>query len=607
MTILPDPYASQAVLIGVAKYSHLEQLPTVDNNLAGLQMALTDPLLWGLPALNCRILRQPRNANAALNALQHAATAATDALIVYFGGHGLIDPENDDELYLALPDSDKERAYRTAMPYGWLRRELQTAQARRKVVILDCCYSGRALGRWMGEGQGDFADRLEIAGTCVLTATARTRKALAPPDDRFTAFTGELLSLVAEGIPGGPDLLDMDTIYRHLTIRMRAKGLPLPQRGQTDHGGDIALANNRSRGSVRSASPSSPRPKAPSKEAPSVAEMPRRTAQWRGMIDSSREPVPQGLDSVKEISVTARRISVFALLGWAGLSAWLAYAAQPDWWLAAAGFVGFVSLLAVRYEDFFMFGLGSAIPTLLLYVVGTLPLAISSWPFRVWIIGTLILFFIAGLIRFSLGLDVEQAERATINRQRQLTIAGELQRSRWLSGAAPTEAAQALLNQLGEVPAARFASMSTGRFSFLVVAGTRIALAAFVDWPPGEYTRPRNAAQDIFRDGRLFLAGADELTKIIESAAEWQQSMKRQLSPLEAAIRIIVVVRPKYSSTGVALRLDEVENNMYFVTPDTFADNVGPFLVEGAYEFNLPVIEWLKSRLENKRQARLSS
>lgn len=51
---------------------------------------------------------------------------------------------------LALPDSDPDYAY-TMLRYKDLRRLVldPSVRARRKVVILDCCYSGRALPGWM--------------------------------------------------------------------------------------------------------------------------------------------------------------------------------------------------------------------------------------------------------------------------------------------------------------------------------------------------------------------------------------------------------------------------------------------------------------------------
>jgi tetratricopeptide (TPR) repeat protein len=293
--MLSNPSASRALLVGAAEYATLNELPAVANNLRGLQSALTDPAIWGLPPENCRILSQPDSADTVLNALQQVGDAATDTLIFYYAGHGLIDPGNDDDLHLALPGSDLERAFRTAVPYSWVRREIQAARVRRKVVILDCCYSGRALGKWMS-GEVGVGDRLDIDGTCVLTATARTRRALARPGEHFTVFTGELIDVLTRGVPDGPDLLDMDTLYQHLTMRLRAKSLPLPQRGQLDHGGAIVLARNQ-------ATPTRPGPVAspePAEQPEEVgvpgAKLPESVAASSAQLRTIREQLSHGDD-----------------------------------------------------------------------------------------------------------------------------------------------------------------------------------------------------------------------------------------------------------------------------------------------------------------------
>ncbi|MFB7271648.1 hypothetical protein [Streptomyces sp. NPDC056244] len=43
MSVLPDPGATRAVLIGTSHYDHLESLPAVSNNLTSLAEALTGP------------------------------------------------------------------------------------------------------------------------------------------------------------------------------------------------------------------------------------------------------------------------------------------------------------------------------------------------------------------------------------------------------------------------------------------------------------------------------------------------------------------------------------------------------------------------------------
>ncbi|MFI0405124.1 caspase family protein [Actinomadura sp. 3N508] len=246
MTGLPDADASRAVLIGVHGYETLDDLPAVEQNLTGLRDVFTDPALWGLPEGNCVLAPQPPTARTVLDTVWETAAQATDALIVYYAGHGLTDPHTD-ELCLALPDSDPERPY-TALPYESLRRVILGAggRARRKVVILDCCYSGRALVGGMS-ASSRVADQAVVDGTYLLTASAETRKALAPPGERYTAFTGELISTLSEGLPGGPDFLDMETVYRQLHTRLSARSRPLPQQRNRNAGARIALVRNANR------------------------------------------------------------------------------------------------------------------------------------------------------------------------------------------------------------------------------------------------------------------------------------------------------------------------------------------------------------------------
>ncbi|OXM47930.1 caspase family protein [Amycolatopsis alba] len=244
MTGLPDPRKSRAVLVGVSEYATLEELPGVANNIATLHGAMTDPELWGLPEEHCVSLLNPESADEVMEAVHRAASEATDALLFYYAGHGLLD--NRFELYLAMPGSDNERLYRSVR-YDDIRREVvgTALSCYGKVVLLDCCYSGRALQGGMGGSVDDLADQARVDGTYVMTATAETRKALAPPGEHYTAFTGALVDKLTRGLPGGPELLDMETLFHHMKADLQARHFPVPQQRSRNDGSAIALVRNR--------------------------------------------------------------------------------------------------------------------------------------------------------------------------------------------------------------------------------------------------------------------------------------------------------------------------------------------------------------------------
>ncbi len=214
------------------------QLPTVEPGLYRLAELLCDERIWGLPAGNCTVLHQPASADDIVSALRTAAAGAQDALVFYYAGHGLVDPAvRDGELHLALPGAYEPGGTHLAMSYTHVRRELKVSRGSRRVVILDCCWSGLAQ-------PGSREDAAAIEGTAVLTATPATRKALAPPDERYPAFTGTLIDLLASGIPGEPPVLDLGALYRHADDRLARKGRPRPQFFGTGDSARVPLVRN---------------------------------------------------------------------------------------------------------------------------------------------------------------------------------------------------------------------------------------------------------------------------------------------------------------------------------------------------------------------------
>src|SRR5262249_13010662 len=132
----------------------------------------------------------------------------------------------------------------TVLPFDWIRQAMLDGKAMRKVVILDCCYSGRALVGGMA-GVAELAQDAEIEGTYLLAAAAETKKALAPPGEKYTAFTGELIKVVEDGIAEAPEFLDMGTVYDAVYAALAGKSRPIPQQRNRNSAARIAFARNK--------------------------------------------------------------------------------------------------------------------------------------------------------------------------------------------------------------------------------------------------------------------------------------------------------------------------------------------------------------------------
>ena len=130
------------LLIGCAAYQApgLPDLPGVTRNIDRLATLLSGKR----PPSALRVLHNPRSPDAILAALDLSAREARDMLVVYYAGHGVTHVGT--RLYLALADMDPARPHQSAgIDARVLCEKIARSPAACKVLILDCCHSGRAL------------------------------------------------------------------------------------------------------------------------------------------------------------------------------------------------------------------------------------------------------------------------------------------------------------------------------------------------------------------------------------------------------------------------------------------------------------------------------
>lgn len=237
---LAEPGA-RALLIATSEHigSSLPDVPSARRSAQALRDRLVR--VCGMPSERVRLLPDPGAPVDVARAVAEEAAATATTLLVHYVGHGLWGP--DGQLYLATGHTDDlvpGLAGYQAYPFAELRQALSSARAASVVVLLDCCFSGRA--RVPAPSLDRVFDTPPVHGFYLLGSAEQL--ASAPTEDEHTAFTGELIRLLDDGDPRAGAALTLDDAYHHLFRAMRARGAPLPRRQEGGRSGQLVLAPN---------------------------------------------------------------------------------------------------------------------------------------------------------------------------------------------------------------------------------------------------------------------------------------------------------------------------------------------------------------------------
>ncbi|XVV00636.1 caspase, EACC1-associated type [Actinosynnema sp. CA-248983] len=196
----------------------------------------------GLAEENLTVVVDPAGPRELGESLLAVAQEATEVLVVHFVGHGVVGP--DDALHLATfatDDPAKGLAHHRALRYAELKDVVAHCPARSVLLVLDCCFAGRAAG--LDPVRRSLADSARD-GVYQLASAGADEAAWAPAGSPHTAFSGELVRLLDEGVPGGPRLLTLDDVFEELSARLGDRGYPRPLRFATGHAARWRLAPN---------------------------------------------------------------------------------------------------------------------------------------------------------------------------------------------------------------------------------------------------------------------------------------------------------------------------------------------------------------------------
>ncbi len=230
----------------------LDDIPAVRETLTDLREVLIERCGARRPTVEL----DPPTAGELGDAIAAAAHRAEDTLLIYYVGHGLVDPHGD--LYLAGA-ATRPDAPHTALRYDLVREYVKNSPAQRKIVILDCCYSGIAVGT-LGDGAA-IGNRAAIEGAYVLTSAGRDQASIAPPGARHTAFSGELIRVLTDGDPAAGPELTLGSVFRYLDRELPAAGYPRPRQRAIGGLHEFVLTDNPAAGGDRDGHARPPAPR----------------------------------------------------------------------------------------------------------------------------------------------------------------------------------------------------------------------------------------------------------------------------------------------------------------------------------------------------------
>lgn len=219
--------AKIALLIGVGEsQSGLPALPGTQRDIKDLERVLKSPKVGAFDEVTCLHNPDRIQMELAIEQLFTQNRQRDDLVLLYFSGHGI--KSDDGRLYLASANTqldDKGEVFRsTAVPTDFIQVCMteQRSRSRRKVLILDSCFSGAVAegmtAKVIPQEVLDIEGQLGGEGRAVLTSSTSTQ--MSYEEKGRSIYT----RYVVEGLETGAADLDSDGQIQIQELHAYAKG-----------------------------------------------------------------------------------------------------------------------------------------------------------------------------------------------------------------------------------------------------------------------------------------------------------------------------------------------------------------------------------------------
>ncbi|MBD2454732.1 SUMF1/EgtB/PvdO family nonheme iron enzyme [Nostoc sp. FACHB-87] len=219
--------AKVALLIGISEYQEptLAPLPKAVEDVEAMRRVLENPEMGDFDDVT--VLKNPKRQELEREIYNlYANRQKDDLVLLYFSGHG-VTVENGD-FYFSTCETQKNQNKLlpfTAVAATSVHRWMNESKSKRRVVILDCCFSGAFAKGLTAKDIGtiDLQQQLGGEGTAILTASTSTQYAFASDDLDLSIYTQYLVEGIEKGAADkdGDGLIAVDELHDYAKTKVQ--------------------------------------------------------------------------------------------------------------------------------------------------------------------------------------------------------------------------------------------------------------------------------------------------------------------------------------------------------------------------------------------------
>ncbi len=243
----------KVLCVGVSTYQDetITNIPNVESNLSALSELFNDSNLFPeFKESNLVISLNQSQKEVTRHIIDITSSAkSSDILILYFAGHGIISSD-DFELYLPVHDSLEKYISSEGINTKFIKSAISKSDAKRKVLLMDCCYSGKVHGTMNVDGvKSELRSKIlpVVDGTYIMTSSSPDKPSLYSADDNSipTFFTNKIIDVISTGVDNNKPYYEIGEIFNEVKSEFEKIGsLPIPQQSSFNEAEKIPFGNN---------------------------------------------------------------------------------------------------------------------------------------------------------------------------------------------------------------------------------------------------------------------------------------------------------------------------------------------------------------------------